>query len=256
MHERELQIVFEPIEHVYSVNGETGFSSVTEKLKLYFEPFRKDFIISRVLKKKDCNMSFDEIAADWKARANFGTSVHDAIETWLLLGTPPKNPTIDLAICFAQFLNFWKHLNLSHPIKSWRPEMRIFSETFKIAGSIDLVVEFQDGTIEIFDWKCVSTLRKSGGWSNGKPPFDKYPDTNFTHYTIQLNLYKFILEAHYDMIISKTHLVQLHYERATWKLETLPDIQDDIKAMLNPKIQQRKPEFLKLNLLPKEKSVQ
>ena len=245
-HKRESQIVFEPIEHKYSINGQTGFCSVTEKLKSYFEPFRRDFIISRVLKKRDNRMTFDEIAADWKARADFGTSVHDAIETWLCSNKKPESPVLDLAICFSQFLNFWEDLKQRHPIKCWRPEMRIFSEIYKIAGSIDLLVEFEDGTFEIFDWKCVGTLRKSGGWGNGRPPFDKYPDTNYTHYLIQLNIYKFILEEHYDLIISQIHLVQFHPERASWKLETLANIREDIIAMFNPiPALPRRPQFLK-----------
>ena len=36
------------------------------------------------------------------------------------------------------------------------------------------------------------------------------PDTNYWHYTIQLNIYRWILERYYGLVISEMFLVILH----------------------------------------------
>ena len=71
----------------------------------------------------------------------------------------------------------------------------------------------QDGTLWIYDWKRCKQIEYE--------PFSKHcyaktpclahlPDTNFWHYSLQLNLYKFILESKYGKRVSKMSLVCLH----------------------------------------------
>lgn len=175
-------------------------------------------------------MSYQQISDLWDSKAAFGTGVHDLIENYLLSGNIRDDMTPEQSTCFTQFMAFWEQLQ-KRGIKCWRPEMRIFSEKYSIAGSIDLLVEFNDGTIELFDWKCLPVLRKTA-YAYGFPPLQNFPDTNLAHYTIQLNLYKFILEEHYDVKIAAIHLVQLHHTLPTWNQVTLPDNRQSILDML------------------------
>lgn len=231
LHEREKRIEFEPKQHVYRIDGKEGFTSVTTKIGQFFPPFRRHMIISQMVKSNKNKMSYQQISDLWESKASFGSSVHELIENYLTDGIEPTGITPDQQVCFDQFLDFWRKLS-ERGIKCWRPEMRIFSEKFMLAGSIDLLVEFNDGSIELYDWKCLPLLRKNAS-HYGYPPLQNYPDTNTSHYIVQLNLYKFILEEHYDIKIAAIHLVQLHHTLPTWQLVVLPDNQQSIRDMLD-----------------------
>ena len=239
LHDRDTRITFDPEVHKYYIDDQGGYTSVTETLKRYFPPFDKDNIIGILLRGKEKGSTYQAIAAKWKAAADFGTLVHNCIENWLLTTIWPQacdvhtDQTIaaNVEICKAQFMNFWTYLNTLHGgIANFRPEIRIFDEVAKIAGSVDLLIEFNDGSLEIIDWKCIPTLRVDDDWGRyGYEPFGKYPDTNYWHYVVQLNTYMHILETHYGLTITGLNLVQFHPILDTWKMTHVPKIHDDIK---------------------------
>ena len=82
----------------------------------------------------------------------------------------------------------------------------------KLSGSIDMVYENPDGTLMIYDWKRSKEISRIN-------KFDKYaeiysishlPDSNFWHYSLQLNTYKVILEKKYGKKVTNLRLVRLH----------------------------------------------
>jgi len=230
----EERISLEPIHHVYQVDGKTGYQSVTEVIKQFFAPFPKAAIIHCLMKGKDKGKTYEQIEAGWRQTAAFGTRVHELIEIYLTTGlweTTPEEMVNGTETCLEQFRDFWAQLAETHPIKNYRPEVRIFDEENHIAGSIDLIVEFQDGTTELFDWKCVKQLRCESS-RKGHEPFAGYTDTNLTHYTIQLNLYKYILERNFGLVISRMSLVQFHPTLESWKQIPLIQITCDIQDMV------------------------
>jgi len=57
-----------------------------------------------------------------------------------------------------------------------------------------------DGSIEIYDWKrCKAIVKENKYKKYAKVDFLKnFDDTNYNHYSLQLNLYKYILESKYN----------------------------------------------------------
>jgi hypothetical protein len=58
------------------------------------------------------------------------------------------------------------------------------------------------------------------------------PDTNYWHYTLQLNIYKYFLENYYGLKITDLCLVILHPDNKNYKLIRLNILEDEVVEML------------------------
>ena len=114
-----------------------------------------------------------------------------------------------------------------HPhLKPYRTEWMIYNEDVKIAGSVDMVYENSDGTLEIYDWKRCKEITKVNGWNETatNPLISHLPSTNFWQYALQLNTYKTILEEKYGKTIKELNLVRIHPDipEQTYDLISVP----------------------------------
>ncbi len=111
---------------------------------------------------------------------------------------------------FEYFLNF---LHAHSNLIPYRTEWTIFDEDLKLAGSIDMLFYDTDThNYHIYDWKRCRNIQKTNGfnkWGN-KECIDHLPDSNFWHYSLQLNIYKALLERKYNMHIDSLYLVCMH----------------------------------------------
>ena len=84
----------------------------------------------------------------------------------------------------------------------------------RLSGSIDMVFEAPDGTLVIYDWKRCKKIEKRNTYKkfsiNPERSLARIPDTNFWHYSLQLNIYKALLEKNYNKKVSGMFLVCLH----------------------------------------------
>jgi len=97
-------------------------------------------------------------------------------------------------------------------LKPYRTEWMVYYEELKLSGSIDMIFENPDGTLQIYDWKRCKEISydNSFGQSAITPCIKHLPDTNFWHYALQLNVYKRILELKYGKTVTDLYLVCLH----------------------------------------------
>lgn len=216
-HPRDNGIEFEEGPHIYTVLGERGtYTSVTTWVHSHFNEFDADLVIDKMLAGKNMlnpeykyyGMSREEIKAMWEKKKNAscgaGTNMHYDIECYYN-GMNVENKSIE----FQYFLRFAEdHAHL----KPYRTEWMVYYEELKISGSIDMVFEDEDGTIQIFDWKRCEEIsyENSFGKNAITPCISHFPDTNFWHYSLQLNTYRRILEDKYEKKVSKLCLVCLH----------------------------------------------
>jgi ATP-dependent exoDNAse (exonuclease V) beta subunit len=109
---------------------------------------------------------------------------------------------------FEQFLEFAGQ----HYLRPYRSEWRVYNEDKKIVGTIDMVFEHRDGTVSIYDWKRSKKLDKYEGWGKKAKhgALKHIADTNFWHYTLQLNAYKMILERKYGFVVKDMFLICIH----------------------------------------------
>jgi hypothetical protein len=105
----------------------------------------------------------------------------------------------------------------------------VYYEEYKLCGSIDMVYyNTLTETYEIYDWKRCGEIQYEKYNQMAKTEcIAHFPDSNYWHYSIQLNSYKKILEEKYGLTISAMYLLCLHpnynaYERIEvkhWKNE-------------------------------------
>ena len=196
-------------------------------------------------------MTPNEIKAQWNASgavaSGAGTKLHDRIERFmnngalfggythgdLIAATMQQTDIRDDAPEWGFFLDFVR----SHPeMKPYRTEWVVYSPNLKIAGSIDMVYENEDGSLAIYDWKRSKDIAKTNDWGRTAttPGATHIPDCNFWQYSLQLNLYRKIVELHYGKRVTKLCLVQLHpdHEEGRFELHEAPLMDDLMDTLL------------------------
>jgi hypothetical protein len=238
-HPRDEFITFDEGPHIYTIHGAQGYTSVTTWNHGHFSHFDADKIIDGMMKGKNWNdpsykyygMTREQIKALWDQNrimaSGSGTQMHYDIECYYN-EMEIKNDSIE----FQYFMNFVK----DHPeLKAYRTEWMIYHEELKLSGSIDMVFENAEGNLEIYDWKRVKEISYESGFGKFAltPAIGHLPDTNFWHYSLQLNTYKKILEAKYDKKITKMCLVCLHPENPLHNYEKIevPVLEDDMNKL-------------------------
>ena len=233
---RDNHIRFYAKGHKYEILTDlrSKYTSVTTWNKSHFPKFDADAVIANIMRGKNWNpdnkywgQTAEQIKASWFASgasvADAGTNLHEQIEHFM------NNGVLEPGYTHKQLLEHYRSLEDTvkrgpewqfflkfvedHPdMKPYRTEWMIFDEDVKLAGSIDMVYENPDGTLSIYDWKRAKEITKTNGFKKYAitPEIDQLPDTNFWHYSLQLNTYKAILEAKYNKTIQDLYLVRLH----------------------------------------------
>jgi ATP-dependent exoDNAse (exonuclease V) beta subunit len=215
-HIRDDRITFDEGPHIYTVDGEKYKTSVTGWIHSHFSHFDSDKIVDKMIqgqKMKDptykyYGMTKEQILADWDknrdSAAQAGTNLHYDIECYYN-EIQRENTSIE----YQYFLQFSKDF----PYTPYRTEWVVFYDEYKLCGSIDMVFENPDGTLLIYDWKrCKEIEYEKGIFTKyaTTPCISHLPDTNFWHYSLQLNIYKTILEHKYGKKVVGLFLVCLH----------------------------------------------
>ena len=96
-----------------------------------------------------------------------------------------------------------------------------------------MVFKNNDGGYDIYDWKRCKDVKKRGFNNFKNEALVHLPDCNYWHYTMQLNLYKFIIESKYGLRINNLYLVVFHPNNGSgvFKKEKCPEIQDTLKEL-------------------------
>ena len=233
-HLRDEGISLDEATHIYNIHGVFSYTSVTTWNHQHFEPFDEDAIITNMMlshnwkRSKYYGMSRDEIKAGWNKNkieaSSAGTHMHYDIECFYN-NCPKKNDSVEYSY-FANFVSDYGHL------KPYRTEWIVYHEELKLAGSIDMLFENSDGTLEIYDWKRSKEIVNNN-------PFNKwsrtdcishFPDTNFWHYSLQLNVYKAIIEEKYGKQVTGLYLVCLHpnNKNKNYQRIKVPDLSKEI----------------------------
>ena len=100
-----------------------------------------------------------------------------------------------------------------------------------------MIFENPDGTIQIYDWKrCKSIEYEAYGDSRAITPCIAHmPDSNYWHYSIQLNMYKMILEEKYGKKVTGLYLVCLHPDNPYKNYDRIevPILTEEIQELLS-----------------------
>lgn len=236
-HPRDSHIKFYEDDHKYIIylEPDVKYTSVTTWIHEHFEKFETDKIITKMMSgpswkegHKYWGKTLYEIKTMWDLNrdsvASAGTNLHFEIECFnnnkILPNYTNKelyqtyisekgNELTNMPIEWQYFINF---VNDNPDLKPYRTEWTVFNEDIKISGSIDMVYENSDGTLSIYDWKRSKNITRINTFNKFglTPSICHLPDSNFWHYALQLNIYKYILETKYNKTIRDLNLVRLH----------------------------------------------
>ena len=241
-HPRDKDISFEEGPHIYTVCGDRGgYTSVTTWNHHHFSDFDADSVITNILKSKKWDtdhtykyykMTREEIKKMWDTKrdtaAGAGTKMHYDIECFYNK-LDVSNDSLEYKY-FKQFAADFSHL------KPYRTEWMVYYEELKLSGSIDMIFENPDGTLQIYDWKRCQEIQNESAF--GKYAVTKcishMPDTNFWHYALQLNIYKMILEHKYGKTVTNLCLVCLHPDNSykTYERIEVPVLEKEIGELI------------------------
>ncbi|MCG8806479.1 hypothetical protein G1K75_12540 [Tenacibaculum finnmarkense] len=235
---RDKRIKFNSEEHNYTIDGVPA-PSVTTIISRFFPEFDAVGKASNLSSRNPLyGLPVNDIVEIWKDRgieaANKGTFLHEQIENYYL--QQPYEETEE----FYQFLNFVKDHN---HLKPYRSEWRIFDETHNIAGTIDLLVENDNGSFDIYDWKRSKKVInpfngqvvKNDRWGNiGIGILQHIDDTSYNKYELQQNLYRQILEENYGIKINNMYLIVMHTDEGytNYHKVRVPHLTNEINSIL------------------------
>ena len=269
-HPRDINIQFFEEGHKYTIqtDPESTYTSVTTWNHSHFPHFDADDIIKKMMKGKSWKEGHkywgqtpEQIKQLWDTNKNqvsgAGTDLHYEIECFMnhpqlpptkythqdlledylqkeTLKSDQKPPLLSLkeSLEWSYFLNY---IQDTPDFKPYRTEWTIYHEELKLAGSIDMVYENPDGTLNIYDWKRAKDITRVNHFNKYALTYaiSHFPDSNFWHYALQLNTYKAILEEKYGKKIKELCLVRLHpdAEEKTYELIPLPDLSREIQEL-------------------------
>lgn len=222
--------------HIYVICGETDYMSVTTFVHSHFDHFDAEKVAEQISNSKKAimdeeyeyySMSKEEILEYWSNNAQKGTDLHYDIECYYN-NIPRSNNSIE----YKYFMNFVRD---HQDFVAFRTEWRIYSSKLKLAGSIDMVfIDPKTGKLKIYDWKRSKEIKKKG--YNGKKALTKelkhIDDCNFYHYSLQLNIYKYIIEKNYGYEVDELCLVILHPNYDDYVKIPVKFMKDEIKAIM------------------------
>jgi hypothetical protein len=272
-HPRDTRIVFDEGPHTYTIKGEEDkqYTSVTTWVHSYFKKFDAKKVIEAMMRNKRkwedpiANEKYygktaEEIEEMWKQSgqeaAAKGTAMHYEIEcfynrpesTETTTADPhdphdPQTQSVAGGNPLQYFQNFNEEFVENGTLRPYRTEWTVFHEEAQIAGSIDMVYENTDSpedarTLSIYDWKRCKEITKTnrGGEFATNPIIEHFPDTNYWHYALQLNIYKYILQTKYGKTITDLYLIVLHPDAKNYQRIKLPNIQAEVDELFKERI--------------------
>jgi ATP-dependent exoDNAse (exonuclease V) beta subunit len=183
--------------YTYLENGKPvqTFTSVTGFISFFKQKFDQDFWSKK--KAKQLGVSQDSILTEWKENSEramgLGTQVHKWIEDFYNGDNPalPTDPNV------LERVNAFQQLH-SEKLYKFTPvaqEFRLFSRKWGLAGTTDAIFEL-NGKYYIGDWKTNGNFTTDNDkcYQKLKYPFDHLWENALNSYSIQLSLYRLILE--------------------------------------------------------------
>jgi len=242
---RDKNTTLDEATHIYNIQGNTTYISMTTFIHTLVEPFDEEKIITNMMesqnweKNKYYGLSREEIKSLWEKNrieaSTAGTKMHFNIECFY--NNPKLQTTISVSNIEEQyFMNFYN--DFKDLLEPFRTEWIVYNEDIKLAGSIDMIFKnVKTGQLEIYDWKRCKEIKKHCGFNKWlkSPIVEHLPDTNFWHYALQLNGYKYILTHKYGQNVGDCYLVCLHpnNQNNNYIRLKVPDLQEEITTLFN-----------------------
>jgi hypothetical protein len=220
IHNNKNNLIFDSANHKYYVNGEE-YESVTQRINRFFVFDVKT--VSRTIAEKNWILE-EDVINHWTYLRNKGSMIHDLAEKYCrgLVLTVSEEKLIKHIISFFNDTGY----------EVIATEKKIFSNKYKIAGTIDLILKI-DNKLYILDWKTSKKdINNNSYFQMAKPPFNEIPNNKFHIYSLQLSTYMSILKVEYGIEVWDSLIVHLKDDGSYLIIEPL-NMLDESRVLLN-----------------------
>ncbi len=196
--------------HTYTLadKPDAAFLSATTFVNGYFAPFDELRIATDLCTNNSryADKTVQDLLNQWKNETQAGTDAHKELDNYFINGSIPAMPKAKHGMEWMKRQN-WDGMELCS-------EVGIFSESLGIAGTVDLIVrDTATNIFSLYDWKTNKKLDYSGYGRKGiQPPTAHMEDCKFIKYSLQLSLYRYILELEYDIKVAGHTILHLQNE--------------------------------------------
>lgn len=210
------QIRFDADEHRYFL-GDKELRSVTGAIKEFQKPFDREGIARRTAAKQ--NRSVTQVLAEWDATAErariLGTTVHAYIQKTLLgeqNGQLSLDPFLNINTKLpevAAFDAFWAQLSPKVSDFAQFIEWVIGDAELGLAGMVDaMFYSLETRKHHVWDWKT-GKFDTENQWENLLAPFDYLSASKLNIYSLQVSLYRLIIERNTGLELGDSYIVHL-----------------------------------------------
>ena len=231
---------FDEDSHVYKYEG-IKYESVTTYIKKFKVPFDRDFWSKKKAEERGVDVSV--VLNEWQTKSDvanvLGTNVHKWIEDFWSGKNPDLPDNQELRDRIDKFMEIYeKRLNVLLPLKS---ELRVFSRKWRLAGTIDqpfLFWSHKDSRpfLIIGDWKTNGDFKHDdhpkGRYKKLLRPFSHLYENHHNDYSIQISLYRLILEEEANIETQDGFLCHIGPEGSA-KIYRTKDLREPLKAFLD-----------------------
>lgn len=216
--------------HPKDETGNAEYISVTTLIDRFF-PFDEERYF-QIKAKREGRRQQDVVEEFIKNRdeaAEKGTYLHGQIEHFL------KGEEFDAEIReFDLFKKFYEQVILPKGFEFVEAEKRILLEEYNVAGTVDALFKKPNRDEYILlDWKRSKKLVIDGfprkyGYGYALSELSHLDNSSYYKYALQQNVYKYILEKKYGLLVSSMNLIVLHENYDTFYRVELGNYQKEV----------------------------
>ena len=235
-------------DHHYEVNGKRVGISVTTLIHDYSNPFNKEEVSKKVSIKTGEKQ--EAILEKWRIENLFstikGTIIHEYAQgLWngdKVLPNYDEIKEIDIerlkksiSRSFKQADKYFEDHNKSLTV--FKDEFIVGSEKFDIAGSIDNLFLNNDNELIMIDYKTNKKINyNSFNQEKMLPPINNLEDCNYIHYSLQLCIYKILIEKYSDVRVKNVYIVYFDENKQDYEKIRVKNVLKEAQILLNTRL--------------------
>lgn len=230
--------------HTYYIDGQEMLSA-TRLIGKFKQPFDGDYWANK--KSKDRGITKEEILKEWKYKGDYacekGNLLHDYAENYFnnKIFPYPKEKIInilgnnDVQIAFDKIKNlFDKFYEESYskliPIKS---ELIVGDEERGVCGMVDQIFwNNKVNELQVWDWKTNKEIKRNNKWQQFKEPISHLDVCEFNTYSLQLSLYKFLIEENTNLKLGDSYIVWFNENNEKYEPIKCRDYREEVVSLL------------------------
>ena len=236
------QIVFDQANHTYRL-GDQALTSVTKTISQFKPPFDRAYWAER--KATERGVPIQAILDEWDAKAKAsqerGTQVHQYIAhvlatfaagNLIMPGPDAGDPFLGLNVRLPEMQAFDFLWQQKTNIRVEGVEWIIGDADLGIAGTVDaLLLNTETLAYHLWDWKTGSKFSLNNRFQPLLHPFEDLEDCDLNNYSLQLSLYRLIVERNTSLSIGDAYLVYLPQD-GYYQIYKALDLRDRLEQWL------------------------